>query len=177
VVEDFGEDVPLVLEGGAAQIGLESTILDLTREPPRILRPGGVTAVQIESVLGLSLADDDGQGPAAPGTLEAHYAPRAELILVEESQVQASIQEALALGKCVGVFAPSISPGYPPEVHYFKMGDAAQTAHDLYEALRYLDRVGCDVIFATLVRDEGIGRAVRDRMKRAAVGSRRTSSG
>lgn len=176
VVGDFGDEVPLVLEGGPSDVGLESTIVDLTREVPRILRPGGVTVAELEAVLKGPVFSDDGRGPAAPGTLEAHYAPRAELLLPAADEWEATVKRLISQGRSVGVFAPIHPRTEGGSVHFRQMGDLNQTAHDLYDALRELDALGCDVIVAPMVEENGIGQAVADRMRRASVGSRRSTS-
>lgn len=176
VVHDFGEQVPLVLDGGACDVGVESTIVDLTRGRPRILRPGGVTRSDIEMALGIELEEDDGRGPAAPGTLEAHYAPRAELRLVAPQDLEKEVRVALDRGACVGVFSTLRPPINSERLVFRPMGDASQTAHDLYDSLRCLDAAGCELIFGTLVEEVGIGRAVADRLRRAAFGSKRSEN-
>jgi L-threonylcarbamoyladenylate synthase len=173
VAADFGDQVPLVLDGGACDIGVESTIVDLTRGAARILRPGGVTQADIERVLGVRLEDEDGTGPVAPGTLEAHYTPRAELRLVSVDDLEKEVTAALDRGICLGVFAPTRPVVKSERLVYRPMADAAQTAHDLYDSLRRLDEAGCELILGTLVDEQGIGRAVADRMRRAAFGSKR----
>ena len=174
VVRDLGEKVTLVLDGGPSDVGVESTIVDLSSKTFRILRPGGISALQIEDVIGQRLAEDDGKGPLAPGTLEAHYAPRAEVVLVEPSAVWNAARRYLEEGRPVGVFSCEIPPtDLHPGIEYRKRGDGKAAAHDLYAVLRSLDDAGCDVILATLVPGDGLDQAVADRLRRAAVGSRR----
>jgi L-threonylcarbamoyladenylate synthase len=174
VVRDFGNEVPLVLEGGPCDVGVESTILDLSGDSPRLLRPGGVTASALAQVMGCALGPIDGTEPAVPGTLEAHYAPHAEVRLVEDAELALEVERAMAKGRIVGVFAPELLVrGIPSAAKAWATGDAGKAAHDLYAALRWFDDEACDVIFAVLPGGSGIAEAVADRLRRAAVGSRR----
>ena len=172
VLRDLGREVPLVLEGGACDVGVESTILDLSGSAPRILRPGGITQEQIEAVLGERLAETSDPVPRAPGTLEAHYAPRAQLHVVAGSELWSAVQAAVQRGESVGVFSSETPPeSLARDILYFPMGVEHQAAHDLYATLRELDDAGCAVIFATIPPQEGLGFAVADRLRRAASGT------
>ena len=167
VVADLGDDVDYLLDGGPCEVGVESTIVDLSRGRPVLLRPGGMAREAIEAIVG-PLAAADVEAPAAPGTLASHYAPRAEVIAVEPAEVPAAV--AGAHGK-VAVLAPASAfaawPGLPalrrelPE-------DTAGMARSLYAALRDLDAAGVDVVIAALPPAAGLGEAVGDRLRRAA---------
>lgn len=175
VQRDFGTEVPLVLDGGACEVGVESTIVNLTGDEATILRPGGVSAEQIESVLGYFPGSNDAAAPAAPGTLEAHYAPRAEVLLMLEEEVWDVAKAYLADGKRVGTFCVGSPPGFlASSVVHRSMGSVSEVAHDLYAVLRDLDVAGCDVILAAPPFGEGLAEAINDRLQRASVGSRRT---
>jgi L-threonylcarbamoyladenylate synthase len=174
VVRDLGDQVAIVLEGGASDVGVESTIVDLSSDSIRILRPGGVSQAEIESVLGHPLADNDGQGPVVPGSLEAHYAPRAEVLLLAQGEIVSQVRRLLGAGQRVGVFSQEMLPeSLLPLVQFRQRGDGRAAAHDLYSVLRALDDAGCDVILATLPDGDSYDQAVADRLRRAAVGSRR----
>jgi L-threonylcarbamoyladenylate synthase len=151
VVADLGDDVDYVLDGGACDVGVESTIVDFTRARPALLRPGGLPRETIEAILGAPLAVAGDDAPAAPGTLASHYAPRAEVIACEPDEVPREF--ARAAGKKVAVL-------------WFH--DAATAAHDLYRELRELDAAGVEIVIAALPPDAGLGEAVRDRLRRAA---------
>jgi L-threonylcarbamoyladenylate synthase len=173
VLRDLGAEVPLVLEGGACEVGIESTILDLSGGAPRMLRPGGITREQIEGVLGRHLAESSEPLPRAPGTLEAHYATRAELQLVDQSALWNVVQAAVWRGASVGVFSSEAPPeALAPSILFSKMSTVHQAAHDLYATLRDLDDAGCTIIFATVPPVDGLGSAIADRLKRAAQGSK-----
>ncbi len=172
VVADLGDDVDYVLDGGACDVGVESTIVDLSRERPVLLRPGGMPREAIEAIVG-PLAAADAAAPAAPGTLASHYAPRAEVFAVEPGEVHSHVLAQRHAGRTrIAVLAPRSS-----FVVWGDLGDviarplpddAAGMAHDLYAALRDLDAAGADVVIAALPPAAGLGEAVGDRLRRAA---------
>ena len=172
VVEDLGAAVDYVLDGGACQVGVESTIVDVSDEDaPALLRPGGVAREEVEAVLGRPLRL--GSSAPAPGTLPSHYAPRARVLAVAERDVEASVAALLADGRRLAVLGPARLlarlPRHPGLVATRVVpDDAGAMAHDLYAALRALDRDGADVIVAVLPAELGLGAAVADRLRRAA---------
>lgn len=186
VVEDLGDQVPLVLDGGACQIGIESTIVDLSRERVFLLRPGAVSAAQMSAVLGEPVLENDGLGPQAPGTLESHYAPDARVVLVSARDLWEVVRSTME-GKFVGVLAlsgdappPDLGLGLGERVArglvqnerlavYGVPGGMDDAAHELYAGLRALDETGCSVIVSPLPELQGIGQAVLDRLERAAA--------
>jgi L-threonylcarbamoyladenylate synthase len=177
VVSDLGDDVDYVLDGGACDVGVESTIVDLSRGRPVLLRPGGLPREQIEPITGPLEAPDEG-APAAPGTLASHYAPRAELYAVARDEVPAAVAAARAGGARVAVLAPVSAVAAWPEladVAHTLPDDVAGMARGLYAALRDLDAAGFDVVVAALPPWAGLGEAVADRLRRAA-GPRRDPS-
>jgi len=144
VLDDLGDDVDYVLDGGTCSIGLESTIVDCSVDPPQVLRPGAVTAEMLADVLDTASAS----GPSrAPGMLEKHYAPRCRLVLVEA-------------GDPVRPDLPTLDASVDPEGF----------ARRLYEELRRLDDDGVTTAQVVLPPDVGIGRAIRDRLGKAAAG-------
>ena len=167
VVADLGAHVAYVLDGGPCPVGVESTIVDLSRGRPVLLRPGGLPREAIEAIAG-PLEDADARAPAAPGTLESHYAPRARVIAVEPGDVPAAV--AAARG-AVAVLAPASAfarwPGLSARAHRLPDDDAGM-ARELYAALRELDASGVDVVIAALPPAAGLGEAVGDRLRRAA---------
>ena len=172
VIEELGDDVAYVLDGGACAVGVESTIVDFTRGRPALLRPGGMPREAIEAIVGpLARAGDD--APAAPGTLASHYAPRAEVIAVEPDNVPAAVADALRArpGARVAVLAPAsafAAWGPLPARALPLPDDIAAIARALYGALRDLDAAGVDVVIAALPPAAGLGEAVGDRLRRAA---------
>lgn len=170
VVADLGDDVDYVLDGGACDVGVESTIVDLSRARPVLLRPGGLPRDAIEAIVG-TLAEPDAEAPAAPGTLASHYAPNAEVYAVEPREVVATI--ARIRTGTIGVLAPASAFTAwgdlgPRVVAYGLPDDVAGMARGLYGALRDLDAAGVDVVVAALPPAAGLGEAVGDRLRRAA---------
>jgi L-threonylcarbamoyladenylate synthase len=167
VMADLGGDVDYVVDGGPCEVGVESSIVDLSRGRPVLLRPGGLPREQIEAIAG-PLEAPDAHAPAAPGTLEGHYAPRAQVIAVDPDGVMAAVSEQH--GK-VAVLAPaSVFVRWPRlrALAYPLPDDAAGMARELYAALRDLDASGVDVVIAALPLAAGLGEAVGDRLRRAA---------
>jgi len=175
VAGELGDAVDYLVDGGPCDVGVESTIIDLSRGRPVLLRPGGMVREDIERITG-PLAAADAEAPAAPGTLESHYAPRAELIAVGADEVPAAVAEARARGAAVAVLAPGAAftawPALPAHARRLP-DDLAGIARDLYAALRDLDAAGFDVVIAALPPALGLGEAVGDRLRRAA-GPRRS---
>jgi L-threonylcarbamoyladenylate synthase len=171
VERDLGDAVDYyLLDGGPCEVGVESTIVDLSRGRAVLLRPGGLPREQIESITG-PLAAPDAAAPAAPGTLASHYAPRAEVIAALPDEVPAAVAGALGRGARVAVLAPASAfaawPALPARAHRLP-DDAAGMARELYAALRDLDAADIDVVIAALPPAAGLGEAVGDRLRRAA---------
>jgi L-threonylcarbamoyladenylate synthase len=168
VAADFGANAPMILDGDAAQFGIESTIVDLTGTAPRLLRPGAITAAQIEEALGVPLAADIGDAPRAPGTLDKHYAPRAAVRLV--NRVEMIDLLATARGKRVAVLALEVNvPRLAPALVRVAPAVAAQYAQTLYANLRALDATGADLILVERPPQSASWAAVNDRLRRAAA--------
>lgn len=193
VVDEFqdageGLDEVWVLDGGACDVGIESTIVDCSREQPVLLRPGRLTLAEIEAAAGRPVLwshpeAPDPAAPRAPGTLASHYAPRARLRLMDDTQLDAALDvlepELLA--------AALREPGHPPKVavysrslwarrapskgvvHRSMPGDAATAAHDLFADLRELDALGVDLIWVEAPPADPAWDGVRDRLTRAAA--------
>ncbi len=167
VAADLGDDVDYILDGGACVVGVESTIVDLSRDRPTLLRPGGMAREAIEAIVG-PLAAADAAAPAAPGTLASHYAPRAEVIAVDPADVPAAIAAAHGI---IAVLAPRSAFAAWPVLRALAHplpDDLAGIARELYAALRDLDAAGVDVVIAALPPAVGLGEAVGDRLRRAA---------
>jgi L-threonylcarbamoyladenylate synthase len=171
VREDLGADVDLVLEGGPCEIGLESTIVDVSGDSPAILRPGTITREALEAVAGQPMPLRAGGPVRAPGQLVSHYAPRAEVVLVPEGAIAETARRLLAQGRRVGVLVtePLADDGLTAAGlrEVVVSGSRADLARQLYAALRELDH-SCDAIITSLPQDEGLGTAIADRLRRAA---------
>ncbi len=168
VVSELGAAVDYLLDGGACTVGVESTIVDLSRGHAVLLRPGGLARGAIEAITG-PLCEPDATAPAAPGTLESHYAPRARVIAVTGDQLVAAI--AATTGR-IAVLAPrsvlAMLDGAAQVLRHPLPEDADGMARELYAALRQLDLAGVDVVIAALPPAAGLGEAVADRLRRAA---------
>ncbi len=161
-----GEDV-LVLDGGDAEVGLESTIVDCASPSgPSILRVGGTPRELLEDVLGapVPLAS---AGPArAPGMLASHYAPKARVLAALRGDFAREVRAALATGKRVATLGPEVGFGAAIEVRAERAD--ATLARSLYATLRELDEEGVELVVVALPEPEGLGLAIADRLTRAA---------
>lgn len=176
VREEFGDSIACVLDGGAADVGIESTIVDCSRGAPALLRPGWITPQQLEAALGAPLAAPQAAAPRAPGMLDKHYAPQTPLMLMEGDLVAELARSLARQGKRVAVLArTSLRPLVDGLVWLAAPADAAGYAHDLYANLRELDHAGCDAILVEQPPEAAEWIAIRDRLNRAAAGSGETS--
>jgi L-threonylcarbamoyladenylate synthase len=165
--------VDLILDGGPTAGGLESTVLDLTVDPPRVLRPGLVTIAQLEGVLGAidwNEASRNRGGPArSPGLMERHYAPRAKLQCVDRKSA-AVVQELLTIGNRVGWLRLRPSADVPEGIVVIDMPSDADTyAAQLYAALHELDDAGVNEIVVDLPPQGDAWLAIHDRLRRASA--------
>jgi len=160
---DLGGDVDLVLEGGPSEVGIESTIVDVSRGAPVILRPGKISARDIEAVLGEAVTQPLAEAPRHSGGLERHYAPRTPARLVPVHELD---REIARLKDKVAVLAFS-RPDERVDYWLRMPRDAQAYAHRLYAALRELDSAGCEAILIEAPPDAPEWAAVRDRLRRA----------
>jgi L-threonylcarbamoyladenylate synthase len=163
VRDDLGADVDLVLEGGPTEVGIESTIVDLSGAAPVLLRPGRITRFDIESVLGSEFAEKDAASPRHSGGLERHYAPRTPARLVPAYDLD---KEIARLKEKVAVLAFS-RPDERVDYWLRMPRDPHAYAQKLYAALRELDTAGCDEILIEAPPDTPEWNAVDDRLTRA----------
>ena len=166
VREEFGGDL-MVLDGGPCEVGLESTIVDLSRRTPVLLRPGAITRRDIEAVLGVAPQERDAAAPRASGTLDAHYAPRTALALADAAAIAAE-----AAQPDVAVLALRAKPADAKAAAWIAApADPMRYGHDLYANLRALDRSGARRIVVEAPPQLAAWEAVNDRLKRAAAGT------
>ncbi|MFI8280720.1 L-threonylcarbamoyladenylate synthase [Streptomyces sp. NPDC085929] len=167
---ELGDAVDFVLDGGPCEVGVESTIVDATGGTPTILRPGGVTREDLETVLGHPVVVPATSGVRVPGQHPSHYAPRARVVLVEPQKVIAEAELAQEQGHQVGVFLPASLADASVNAHaVVALPDSVDAyAYGLYGFLRGLDQRGCDLIIASLPVEEGLGLAIANRLRRAA---------
>jgi len=177
--------IPLIIDGGSCDVGLESTVLDINQPVPCILRPGGVTQTMLESVIGpVTVAGSvlrplqKGEKALSPGMMYKHYSPDGQVSLVEgdETLVVAALQElhrqACANGHraCVMCFTEHMADLRDCQPHDLGSKDCPEeVARRLFETLRRLDDEGMDAIFSEVVPPEGVGLAVMNRLGRAAA--------
>jgi L-threonylcarbamoyladenylate synthase len=183
VLHDLRDRIDAILDGGRATLGVESTIVDVSSSTPRLLRPGGLAVEEIEAVLGQRLLTPPRpqDGPqASPGLMPTHYSPRTPLVLVvaeppaAKKRLRMEVDAALAAGQTVGVLLLKDDVDSLPEGITTEMvgawSDPTTSAARLFEALRSLDAANLDVLFARDLADRsvGLGRALADRLRRAA---------
>lgn len=174
VRDELGTSVGMVLDGGPCQVGIESTILDLSAGMPRILRPGMLDAVALAQVLGAAPAfGAEGTAPRVSGSLESHYAPTTPLRLVGESAMVQALDAVRDRGQRVVVFAPVapavLGAGASKLIWRQASSDPGSYAHELYARLREFDALGCDLILVAAPPVDETWRAVNDRLQRAAA--------
>lgn len=162
VASDLGDSVAMILDGGPAAHGLESTVLDVTGHEVVMLRPGAIPAETIEIALGITLrrALDGGTTPISPGQLDSHYAPRARVRL--DAQDVREGEALLAFGEPI--------PTTGPMLNLSPRSDEIEAASNLFAALRALDATGCHAIAVMPIPPHGLGDAINDRLRRAAAG-------
>ena len=168
VVDQLGGRIPLVLDGGACDLGIESTVLDLTGDTPTLLRPGMISLGQLQAVLGPVAT---AKHPAAaeplksPGQLQRHYSPRAKLIIVEGDMAAALVQA----DETTHVIARTAAPAAWPSERWHELpvvvGDVAR---ELYSTLHRCDQLGAETILVQSLPSGDEWAALRDRLNRAA---------
>jgi L-threonylcarbamoyladenylate synthase len=172
VASEFGEGL-LVLDGGPCDVGIESTIVDCTRGVPVLLRPGMLTAAQVEQACGerVRMPDEMGPAPRASGTLESHYAPNARVRLMDAKSLQTTLDVLGADASRVGVYSRAPLKTRSRDVLLRRMpSEAAAAARELFAVLRELDAAGVSLIWIEAPPDAPEWAGVRDRLQRAAAG-------
>jgi len=171
VADDLADAVDLILDGGACDVGIESTIVAFTTERPMLLRPGGIGLDAIAAVLGEMPAARDAVAPRASGTLPSHYAPRTPAALVASDGLRAELGQLEERDERVAVLAWSgASPAAFEGVWIRAPADASAYARTLYANLRTLDLANADAILIEQVPDDRDWAAIRDRLARATSG-------
>ena len=159
VAEDLGDDVAMILDGGPAPLGLESTVMDLSGEAPALLRPGAVTLEALTELLGPIALPGSGL-PKSPGMLASHYAP--------QLPVRVAATEARP-GEVLLAFGPDAPSGFAEVLWLSRSGDLAEAAANLFAMLRQLDRPSFTGIAVMPIPERGLGRTINDRLRRAAA--------
>ena len=197
VLDDLDGRIDLILDGGATDIGLESTIVDFSVEPPVLRRPGGITLEQVHSLVpDVTIETGEAsveEAQVAPGQLTKHYAPNAPMTVYEGpaqrivERIAADARAEAARGARIGILAPeddlkalapliaAVAAGGRIEVEpYGSRSDLDRAGRELFGAIRALDSRDVAVIFASSIGSDGLARAIRDRLMRAADGNIRT---
>jgi L-threonylcarbamoyladenylate synthase len=170
VFEQLGERIDYILDGGPCEVGVESTVLDLTTIPPRLLRPGGIPLEDLEEILGeIETVSQIRQGetPAAPGMLTKHYAPRTRVI-VAETLDQLPQDRAKSALLALAPLSEADRAGFLKVEILSQSGDLREAATKFFATMRRLDDAGAEQIVALRFPHHGLGRALNDRLERAA---------
>lgn len=180
VEKDLAGRIPLIIDGGATGIGLESSVVDFTVDPPVILRPGGVTAAMLREHIGdvvepETLNVNEGNIPKAPGMKYAHYAPDAPVYLIASDKyaVMKAIRDIHAKGQKVALLAPKEFQDTSPD-WFFSFGDSFNletSAQVLYAHLRSCDETVADIVLAVAPNSVGFGAAIYNRLEKASNGT------
>ncbi len=166
---DLGDEVPMVVEGGDADVGVESTIVDVSRGRAVLLRPGHIGAQEIGAALGEPVASPDQAAPKVSGSLASHYAPATPVALGDATQLDALLAQALADGRRVALWSLAPPARQDRLVSWRAQPQAAAAMeHDLYRMLRELDASGAELILIQAPPADSAWAAVNDRLRRAA---------
>ena len=184
VYHDLRGKLPIILDGGECQVGLESTVIDMTRDIPTVVRPGGITPEMLLEVLPeVRVADSvlrplrDGEKAVSPGMMYKHYAPGGMLSMVRGEQknveriCRALYEEAKSDGKTVRIlaFEEHLSAYDGLEVLSIgRLSEPETVSHKLFAVLRQMDDEGIEVLFSEVLPAEGLGLAIMNRLSRAA---------
>lgn len=176
VVAELGPELR-VLDGGACEEGIESTIVDCSREHPVLLRPGTLTRSALEAVLGCPIRDRDAAAPRAPGTLDSHYAPRARVRLMSTGMLRSALEllastpsdPARGAPMTLAVYSRLLPPAGTAAIHQTMPARADHTAHELFSVLRRFDDLGAQLIWVEEPPAAAEWDGVRDRLMRASA--------
>ena len=161
VAAELGDNVALILDAGPCDVGLESTVLDLTAPIPLLLRPGGAALEHLRAVIGrVDIAAAVEDAPRSPGQLSSHYAPGIP--------VRLNVSEPHP-GEALLAFGAEAPPGFAQVLNLSRTGDLAEAAANLFAMLRHLDRPEFSGIAVMPIPEVGLGRAINDRLRRAAA--------
>jgi L-threonylcarbamoyladenylate synthase len=164
VQDQLGDKIPFILDGGPCSVGLESTIVGFERGDVIIHRLGGLSLEAIESVVGkVEVRTQSSANPQAPGQLDSHYAPRKKMVV-------GNIDELLRkhYGERVGVLSFKTSYGVEDNFILSPKGSVNEAAQNIFSMMRQLDQSEVDVILAEFVPEQGLGKAINDRLRRAS---------
>ncbi len=172
---DLGDDVDMILDGGSCEVGIESTIVDLTQSPPVLLRSGAISRDELEAILGTELSEHNRLQTLSPGQHHLHYSIDTPLVVVESTELLLTACQALESGKRVLILATLDLPDssalpFPRSQWTWQQmpREATELARTVYQQLRLANDSGYDLIVMAKAMNEGIGIAINDRLLRAA---------
>jgi len=172
VRDEFGDELPCILDGGQSEVGIESTIVDLSRGGVVMLRPGRIGTDDIARVLGVQPQAADAAAPRVSGALDSHYAPATPVVLLDAAEIPAALEKIAATGRRVALiqrtnrlFAGAVETRMMPS-------DAPGYAHDLYAALREMDLTGNDLILVEMPPQTEAWSGINDRLRRASYNAK-----
>ena len=167
VEDQLGHKLPYILDGGDCHVGVESTILGFENGKPIVFRKGGLAIEDIEEVIGkVEVRTHSSSNPKSPGMLKSHYSPSCPLVLGDIKSLLQKYQ-----GQSIGII--SFQAKYDEidgnwQITLSEKGDFAEAAHRLFSGMRHLDKLRPEIILAELLPEKGLGRAINDRLRRAA---------
>ena len=179
VDDDLGGKIEMIIDGGRTKVGVESTVLDVTVEPVRVLRAGGISVEKLKKVVGqVKISKELREGFRSPGMLNSHYSPRAKLILVEKKgdaqveEVRKLASEYIAQRLKVGIMAKEENQNKYNEFEVKVIGKGTELeicAANLFAILRSFDKEGFEIIIAEGLEEHGLGLAIMERLRKAAA--------
>ena len=170
VADGLGKRVDLILDGGACPVGVESTIVSLAGPQPELLRPGSITIEQLSAIIGsIRRASPVNQQPLAPGQLSRHYATQTHLTILSSAGTRPLLKEKERAGLLIHSQVRNTDDRFAAVEVLSSTGDLREIARHLFAALRRLDTLGLDRIYAEPCQEEGLGVAIMDRLRRCAT--------
>jgi L-threonylcarbamoyladenylate synthase len=170
VADGLGNRVDLILDGGPCPVGVESTIVSLAGPQPELLRPGSITIEQLSAVIGaVRRASSVNQLPLAPGQLSRHYATQTQLTILASAGARPILKDGARAGLLIYSQAKDTDNRFAAIEVLSSTGDLMEAARHLFAALRRLDSLGLDRIYAEPCQEEGLGVAIMDRLRRCAT--------
>ncbi|MEQ1530573.1 MAG: L-threonylcarbamoyladenylate synthase [Methylococcales bacterium] len=173
VAEELGDSVAMILDGGSCQVGVESTIIDLSGAQPRLLRPGHISSQELAEALQTELVLPIAATPQeirAPGMMDIHYAPTTPALLCPATQLSEFVQQLLAAGKSIGLLTCRLQIDESRKIRILRLPEQADAyAQRLYAALRELDSLGLDVLVVEQPPQSEAWQAINDRLQKATV--------
>jgi L-threonylcarbamoyladenylate synthase len=179
VADDLGGKIEMIIDGGKTKVGVESTVLDVTVEPVRVLRAGGISLEKLKEVVGqVKISKELEEGFRSPGMLNSHYSPRAKLILVEKKgdaqveKVRKLASEYIAQGLKVGIMTKEENQNKYDRFEVKVIGKGSELdvcAANLFSTLRSFDKEGFEIIIAEGLEEHGLGLAIMERLRKASA--------